>query len=149
MRTAYRVLAGLIALGVFVQAAAIAGGWFGTIQEIDPGQSLSKDWEGNVGRVVHGMIGMMVMPALALVLLVVAFFARIPGGVKWAGFILVAVLVQVALAWVAFDVPVIGALHGMNALVVLGLAFTAARRATVSAPAPIGDRDAAVGARTV
>ncbi len=33
---------------------------------------------------LHGMIGMMLIPLLALVLLIISFFAKIPGGVKWA-----------------------------------------------------------------
>ena len=37
MKQTYRVVAGLIALGVLVQAAAVAFGWFDAINEIDNG----------------------------------------------------------------------------------------------------------------
>ena len=37
MRQTYRVLAGLIALGVVVQAAAIAFGWFTALSDVDNG----------------------------------------------------------------------------------------------------------------
>ena len=48
---------------------------------------------------------------------------------KWAGFVLLAVILQVALAFTAFGVPAVGALHGINAFVVMGLAGYAGRRA--------------------
>jgi hypothetical protein len=134
MRGAYKVLAHLIALGVLVQAAAVAGGWFGTINEVDGGAVINEDYEGNFGHALHGMNGMMVMPLLGLLLLIVAFFAKLPGGVKWAGLTFLAIVVQVVLAFVAFGVPVIGALHGINAFVVLGLALYAGRRVAVGEP---------------
>ena len=131
MRGAYRALAGLIALGVLVQAAAVAGGWFGTINEIDGGATITEDYEGNVGHAVHGIVGMMVMPLLGLVLFVLSFFAKaIPGAVKLAGLTFLAIVVQVVLAFVSFGVPVIGVLHGVNAFVIFGLALMCVRRAT-------------------
>lgn len=132
MKQAYRVLAALIALGVVVQAATIALGWFMTINEIDDGLVVDKDYEGNIGHSLHGTVGMMLMPAMALILFIVSFFAKVPGGVKWAGFVLLAVVLQVVLAIVSFSIPAIGALHGINALVVAGLAGAAAARATRS-----------------
>ncbi len=33
---------------------------------------------------LHGMNGMMVIPVVALLLLVISFFAKIPRGVAWA-----------------------------------------------------------------
>ncbi len=149
MRTAYRVLAGLIVLGVFVQAGAIAFGWFDVLKELDEGTVLDKDFEGNAGHLIHGMNGMMVIPILALLLLIVSFFAKIPGGVKWAGFTLLAVVVQVVLGITAFSLPAVGALHGMNALVIVGLAITALRKATVAAPSVRTDTSESVGARAV
>ena len=77
---------------------------------------------------------MMVIPLLALLLFIVSFFAKFDGGVKWAGFVLLAVVVQVVLAFVAFGVPAIGALHGINAFVVLGLAGHCARKAARRVP---------------
>lgn len=128
MRSAYRGTAFLIALGVLIQAAAVAGGWFGTINEVDDGAVINSDYEGNVGHAVHGIVGMMVMPLLGLLLLIFSAFAKVPGGAKWAGFTFLAIVVQVVLAFVAFGVPVVGALHGLNAFIVLGLALYTARR---------------------
>ena len=39
MKQTYRVIAGLVALGVLVQAAAIAFGWFDAIHELDSGRA--------------------------------------------------------------------------------------------------------------
>lgn len=142
MRTAFRSLAGLIALGVLVQAAAIAGGWFGTISEIDDGATINEDYEGNFGHALHGINGMMIMPILAIALLIVSVFARktVPGALKFGSLTFGAVALQIILAFVAFGVPAIGFLHGINAFVVFGLALMCVRRAsavqTAAAPAP-------------
>jgi len=140
MRGAYRALAGLIALGVLVQAAAIAGGWFGTINEIDDGATINEDYEGNLGHAVHGMNGMMIMPLLGLFLFVLSFFAKsIPNAVKFAGFTFLAIVVQIVLAFIAFGVPAIGALHGINAFIVIGIAEMTARRVDAASPAVTGE----------
>ena len=153
MRSAYRVLASLVALGVFVQAAAIAFGWFDVIHDLDNGTVLDEDFEGNAGHVIHGMNGMMVMPILGLLLFISSFFAKFPGAVKWAGFVLLAIVVQVALGIFAFSLPAVGALHGANALIVLGLAVSAALRATRAGDANTTTAsttsDETVGARAV
>lgn len=133
MRGTYKVIAHLIALGVLVQAAAVAGGWFGTINEVDDGAVITSDYEGNLGHAVHGINGMMVMPLLGLLLLIVSAFAKLPGGAKWAAFTFVAIVVQVVLAFVAFAAPVVGILHGLNAFIVLGLALYAGRRIAADA----------------
>lgn len=129
MKQTYRVLAGLIALGVVVQAAAIALAWFGVIADIEDGGTFTSDSDGNVGHALHGIVGMMVIPLLALVLFVISFFAKVRSGTKYAGLLLLAVVVQVVLAFVAFGVPAVGALHGINALVIFGLALATARQA--------------------
>ena len=141
MRTTYRVLAGLIALGVVVQAAAVALGWFITLADIDDGQVVDKayleDDGWNVGLLTHSIVGLNLMPLLGLVLFVISFFAKFPGAVKWAGFTFLAIIVQVLLAFLSFGVGELGFLHGINAFVVLGLAANAARRATTAGTEPI------------
>ena len=124
MKQTYRVLAGLIAVGVLIQAASVAFGWFDALSAVDAGTVIDGNYEGNAGHVIHGIVGMMVMPLLALILLIASFFARkvVPGAVKWAGIVFGVTLLQVALAFAAFSAPVIGALHGINALILLGAA---------------------------
>ena len=132
MKTAYRVLAGLICLGVLVQAASVAVGWFGVLSDVDGGAVLDKNYDGNVGHMIDGIVGTMVMPLLALILLVVSFFTKVPGAVKLAGLTLLAVVAQVILAFISFGVPAIGALHGLNAFVIFGVALLAVRRVTAA-----------------
>jgi hypothetical protein len=148
MRSAYRVLAMLIAVLVAVQAAAVALAMFGLFRWIDEGGTLDKSaFEGNeqlfgeeVGFMIHGMVGMMLIPLLALLLLIVSFFAKIPGGAKWAGLVLLTVVVQVALGLFAFEIPGLGVLHGLNALMLFALAVMAAMRSktTTVEPSPYG-----------
>ena len=149
MRSAYRVLALLIVLGVFIQAGSVAFGWFDVIHDLEDGGTLTEDSDHKVGHVIHGMNGMMIMPLLALLLFIVSFFAKIPSGVKWAGFVLLAVVAQVALAFGAFIVAaVVGFLHGMNALVIVGLSLHAARQTKLVEPEN-ASREDALGAPAV
>lgn len=134
MRKAYQVLGRLIALGVLFQAVWIALGFFTVAHEIDGGTVFDKNYienNSNFGLDMHGLFGMTIIPLLGLVFFVVSFFAKVPGGVKWAGFTLLAIVVQVVIAFVAFGVPAVGALHGLNAFAVLALAEYSARRASI------------------
>jgi hypothetical protein len=138
MRTTYRVLAMLIALGVVVQAALIAVAWFDVLHSLDDGTVLDKNYDGNWAHMLHGTLGMMVIPFIAILLLIVSFFAHIPGGVKWAGITLGVTLLQIVFAFLGFAAPITGALHGINAFVLAGVASVAmrkARLATTAAPA--------------
>jgi hypothetical protein len=128
VKQTYRVIAGLIALGVFVQAAAIAFGWFDAISELDKGLVIDENYEGNAGHMLHGTVGMMVMPALGLILLIVSFFAAkvVPGARAWGGIVFGLIVLQVVLGIVAFSAPIVGALHGINALLLFGSAGRAA-----------------------
>lgn len=128
MRSAYRILGYLVALGVVIQAASIAYAWFAVIGDLESGAVFDENSEGNAGHALHGMIGMMLLPLVSLVFLVVSFFAKVPGGLKWAGFVVLAVVVQVLLGMFAHGAPALGLLHGANALVLFGLAVTAGRR---------------------
>jgi hypothetical protein len=136
MRSAYRYLAHIVALGVVVQAASLAFGIFGVWNDVDAGLVIDESYEGNAGLVTHGVVGMMVMPILALLLLIASFFAKVRRGITWALVIFCAVVLQIVLAIVGFGVPAVGALHGINALVILGLAIVAGRSARAPAATP-------------
>src|SRR5215203_1197985 len=131
MRNVYRVLAGLIAFEVLVQAAAVVYGVFGLAKYVDDGNTLTSSmfdegsdtsFTGLGGLMLHGMNGMMIIPLLGLLFLIVSFFAKVPKGVMWAGITFGLIIIQVALGLYAHDYPVLGILHGPNALVLFGAA---------------------------
>jgi hypothetical protein len=122
MRTTYQWLARLIALGVVFQAAFVAFGTFDVFNAADDGRAFTADTAYNAGQTLHSVVGMMIIPALALVLLIVSFFAGIPGGIQIAVLVLGLVVAQVVLGLVSFPVPWLGLLHGINAFVLAGVA---------------------------
>jgi hypothetical protein len=151
VKQTYRVVAGLIALGVLVQAGAIAAGWFTAIHDVDNGLVIDDNYDGNVFHGIHGFVGFNIMPLLGLILLIVSFFAAtsVPGARKWAGIVLGLIVLQVALALFAFSVPALGALHGINALAVLGAAGRASMLTRQAGPArPEGAGQSDVRAQT-
>lgn len=139
MRSTYRVLAMLIAIGVVLQAAFIAYGTFDVMGDVEGGAVYDENSEYNAGQNLHSVVGTIAIPLVSLALLIVSFFARIPGGVKWAAIVFAVVVLQVVLAFVAFAAPVVGALHGINALVLAGVAGTAARQAGAQSAVPRAD----------
>ena len=146
MRSVYRALAGLIAIGVVVQAMAIALAWFTVIKDVDGGLVFDKNSDANVGHMIHTVVGSGVIPLLAILLLIVSFFAKVDGGVKWALYVFGLVALQFGLAAASFGVPVVGALHGLNAFALLAVAGLASRRAaapaTVTAESPAATTEA-------
>jgi len=139
MRRAYHVLAYLIAAEVVIQAMMIATGVAGLGHWIDDGATVNKhvldnepSFTGSWGFAVHGINGEMLIPLLALILLIVSFFAKIPGGTRWALYILGLIVVQVILGVSQEDVPYLGLLHGANALAIFSIAVLTARRSKVA-----------------
>jgi heme A synthase len=136
MRKTYSVLAWIVAGGVFVQAAAIAfgfGGMAGFVQDggvVDKAlveSGTSSNFTGEIGFMIHGIVGGMVIPLAALALLVVSFFVRVRGARMWGAVVFGLVIVQVMLGYSIVDVPYLGLVHGANALAVLLCAVYAAR----------------------
>jgi hypothetical protein len=140
MRNVYRVLALLLAVGVMVQGAAIAFGVFGLIKWIERGGTLDQSTEltpavgGYAGFSLHATAGIMVLPVIALLFLISSFFAKVPGGIKWALIVFGVTVVQVALGLFAHELAGLGWLHGANALILFGVAVTAAMRVGRVAP---------------
>jgi len=60
----------------------------------------------------------------------VSFFAKVPGGVKWAGILFVLVIIQSQfLPGLSHEFGSgFGALHGLNALVIFAVAIMAGKR---------------------
>lgn len=147
MRIVYRTMAYVIAAEVAVQATLIALGFAGLGHWIAAGNVFDKavmesdqlPFPEVIGIILHGINGGFVIPVLALALLVVSFFARVAGGVKFAVVVLVLVAVQAELGYAGHDLPALGAVHGLNALLLFTAALHTGRRArrpaAVEAPA--------------
>lgn len=138
MRSTYRTLAYLIAFDVMLQAAFIAWAVFGLGRWIDDGGTLDKQARDDTstwhfteerGFMFHGINGQMLIPLLSLVLLVVALVWKASGVVRTAAILFGLVVLQVVLGMAAEDAPFLGALHGLNALLVFGVAVMAGKRA--------------------
>ena len=141
MRTAYKVLAYLVAAEVAVQAMVMVWGIAGLGKWVDGGGVFDKaviESQGTpfpevVGILVHGINGMFVIPALALLLLIVSFFTKVRGAIKWAVIVFVLVVVQGQLGELGHDFPLAGAVHGLNAMALFGAAIYAGRRLRAAA----------------
>jgi hypothetical protein len=137
MRKAYFVLASSIAVGVVVQAAAIAFGFGGMMHFVVDGGVVDKalvegqdsSFTGALGFVVHGIVGGLLIPLLALALLLVSFFTAVRRGRTLAAVVLALVFVQTMAGYSIEGLPYLGLLHGANALAILATAAEAARRA--------------------
>lgn len=147
MRKTYQFLANAIAVLVVVQAGAIAWAFFGLANEIDKnglvinkaclesdsgcGGGFTAEW----GFAIHMFFnGTVLIPLVALILLIVSFFAKVTGGVKLAGIVFGLIVLQViVLPMLSREVGSgFGALHGVNALVLMGVAMMAGKRAAVA-----------------
>jgi hypothetical protein len=136
MKNVYRGFAYLICLLVAVQASSHAWGSAGLGLWVEQGGVLDKAaLEGDLsfpeilGLAIHGINGLMVIPAVALLFLIMSFFAKVPQGILFAGIVLADVALQVTLGMLGHSVTIFALLHGINALVLFSLAFTAGRRA--------------------
>ena len=150
MRSAYRVLAYIIAVEVVIQAAAISyalaglGKWVSDGGTLDKAAMESEDttFTGVVGFIVHGINGQMLIPLLAVILLIISFFAKIPGGAKWAGLTLLLVVIQVLLGLFSSGIPQLAILHGANALALFAAAVYAGRRVAAHSQVPAEPQNA-------
>ena len=134
MKQVYRVLAFLVAAGVAIQAASVAYGMFGLLKWIEGGGTLDQSTEltpalgGYTGFSWHATGGIFILPAISLLLLISSFFAKVPGGIRWALIVLGVTVLQVALGLFAHSVAGLGGLHGITALALFGTAMMAGMR---------------------
>ena len=149
-RLQYRVLAYLIAAGVVLQAAAIAYGVFGMFEWVAAGGTIDKaliesespQIGGIAGFNLHHLVGVNILPLLALLFLISSFFARIPGGIRWGLIVFAATLAQSLLGIFAHENSAVGWVHGATALILFTCALVSgirvnralAKRALTSSP---------------
>jgi len=143
MQSAYNVFAYLIAALVVLQAMMIAfaiaglGVWVDKDGGVLDKASMESDLEftGVLGFAIHGMNGMMLIPAVALIFLIISFFAKVPGGVVWAAVTLLLVVVQITLGLLGHENPYFGMIHGLNALILFSVAVMAGKRVSTATTA--------------
>ena len=158
MRTAYKALAYLVAAEVVIQAMAMVWAIAGLGKWVTDGGVLDKatmesggtPFPEIAGLLVHGINGTFVIPGIALLLVILSFFIKVRGGIKWAAIVFVLAVVQGQLGFLGHEIPAVGALHGLNALALFSGALytgrrmrTAPRSGVVAAeeqatPAPVG-----------
>jgi hypothetical protein len=145
-RIAYKVLAYLVAAEVAIQAMVMVWAIAGLGKWVDGGGVFDKaamESEGTppfpeaAGITAHINNGFFVVPALALVLLIVSFFTKVRGAIKWAVIVFVLVVVQVMLGILGHQFTLGGALHGLNALTLFGTAIYTGRRLRPAAAAVV------------
>lgn len=136
MRKTYQFLAWIIVGGVVVQAASIAFGFGGMSGYVNGGGVVDKalvesrslgNFTGEIGFLIHAIVGGMVVPLAAALLLTVSFFAGVPRGRTRALVVFGLVALQATVGYSIKDLPYLGLLHGANALAVLLTALVAAR----------------------
>jgi hypothetical protein len=146
MRTAYKVLAYLVVAEVAVQAMVMVWGIAGLVKWVDSGGVFDKgvmESEGSppfpevAGIMVHIFNGFFVIPGLALLLLIVSFFTKVRGAIRWAAIVLALVVVQCLLGIFGHEFTAAAAVHGLNALALFGTAIYAGRRLRAVAPAVV------------
>jgi hypothetical protein len=147
MRKTYRIVAMLVAVEVVVQAAAMAWALFGLGKWIDDGNILNKtmlecrdcpwNFTEERGFMIHGLNGFLIIPVLGLLLLIVSFLTRDKMLIRWAGITFALILIQSQLLpGLGREIPIFGALHGLNALLLFTTAIVTWRKAKAPAPVP-------------
>lgn len=112
-----------------MQTASIAFAVAGLGRYISAGGSIDKAkmeagglFPEDSGFMVHGINGQMLIPLVAIALLIVSFFAKVPHGVRKAAVLLGLIVVQVILGLTLSGIPSLGILHGLLALGIFAMA---------------------------
>ena len=141
MRTAYKVLAYIVAAEVAIQAMVMVWAIAGLGVWVDNGGVFDKSimesgalpFTEVMGILVHGINGTFVVPAIALALLIVSFFTKVRGAIKWAIIVFVLVVLQGQIGFLGHEFALAGALHGLNALALFTVALYTGRRLRTAA----------------
>lgn len=150
MRKTYSVIAWIIAGGVVVQAAAIAFAFGGLLHYVSEGGVVDKalvetrqaPFVGELGFILHGLVGAGLIPLLAIALLVISFFVHTRGARFWAAITFGLVVVQVTLGFAIIALPYVGLIHGANALAIVAASSVAALRVSSARRAVVEEQAA-------
>jgi Family of unknown function (DUF6220) len=124
LRAVYRYWISLLALAVVTQIAFAGYGAFYTVEKVHDASINEDVFEDGWG--LHIGFGYLVFLATVLAV-ILALLAR-PGKrvVLMTVGLLALVMVQIVLAWIGGEAPAVGALHPINAFIILGLVGTLA-----------------------
>ncbi|MDO5682741.1 MAG: hypothetical protein Q4G46_07935 [Propionibacteriaceae bacterium] len=154
MRTVFKTLAFVICGLVMLQAASHAWVSAGIAKYVAAGGDITMGTSDGAppfpeaaGFMIHAMNGMFVIPLAAALLVIVAFLAKIPGGVAYAGLVLALTVVQVLLGLLGHGMTALAFLHGLVAMALFAAALLAGLRANRSRTTP-GNHPAAATAAT-
>jgi uncharacterized membrane protein len=118
----YRFWVSLMTLAVVVQIGLAGYGAFDTADKVDGGTVNQDSFEDSFGP--HGGLGTLIVLS-GLVLLLFAFAARGRKRIQLSAVAFVLLVAQLLLGWTGASAPyILGALHPINAFVILGLLGT-------------------------
>lgn len=125
-RAIYRFWVSLVTLAVVLQIAFAGYGAFDTADKVDGGTVDQDSFEDSFGP--HIGFGYLIFLA-SIVLLLLSFGARGKQRILRSVAVVVLLVIQILLAWTGGSVPyVFGALHPLNAFLILGLLGSMAYR---------------------
>jgi heme A synthase len=118
-RAIYRFWVSLLTLAVVVQIGSAGYGAFDTADKVDGGTVDEDSFEDSFG--LHIGFGYLIFLA-TIVLLLLSFGARGKQRILRSVAVVVLLVIQILLAWTGASAPYIaGALHPLNAFIILGL----------------------------
>lgn len=121
-RAIYRFWVSLVTLAVVLQIAFAGYGAFDTADKVDGGTVDEDSFEDSFGP--HIGFGYLIFLA-TIVLLLLSFGARGKQRILRSVAVVVLLVIQILLAWTGASAPYIfGALHALNAFIILGLLGT-------------------------
>jgi heme A synthase len=141
LRAIYKYWASLVTLAILVQIGLAGYGAFDTADKVDGGTVDEDSFEDSFGA--HIGLGYLIF-LMTLVLLLFSFGARGRTRILRSLGLVGLLVVQILLAWTGASAPFIaGALHPINAFIILGLSamitareWKGERMETAAAPAP-------------
>jgi hypothetical protein len=126
MRGAFRWLSAILFVAVVVQIALAAFGAFDAVHKAEHVSISKKAIED--GFTAHAILGTLILVVMLVVLIVAAAGRLDSAVVGLAGAIFVLGIVQMLLGAVSTSAPVLGLLHGLNALAIFTLTGLQAHR---------------------
>jgi hypothetical protein len=137
LRPVFNVLSSLLFAAVVIQVGLAGYGVFNALHKAKSGPVTKEMIES--GFDPHGLVGTVVLGLMVLLVVTAAVGKSRQPWLKWSVALLVLGVIQMILGVVSSSVPVLGFVHGVNALAIYAVAALLAHRAWTRekhAPAP-------------